>query len=174
MLLKVDWEYIGSNTQAEVFKKCREILVKCSISLETGVDKKHTLAQSLIHVSLPVTDGAEETKYEGVSIRNPNAVDENNQEFQQLEDKRPEQLTEEQEESAVNVLPEHEEANLEEAAAEGGSYSEGRSLLQDTSFESNDSGEATREDITAGNLLELDYFVLLLGRSLVKWPLDKY
>lgn len=99
---------------------------------------------------LHIQDGAEETKYDGVSIRNPNAIDENNQEFQQLEDKRPEQLTEEKEESAVNVLPEHEEANFSEGEeAEEGSDSEGRSLLQDNSFGSNDSGEATREDITA-------------------------
>ncbi|KAM4678662.1 transport and Golgi organization protein 1 homolog isoform 1-T1 [Amazona ochrocephala] len=99
---------------------------------------------------LHVQDGAEESKYDGVSVRNPNAIDENNQEFQQLEEKRPEQLTEEQEESAVNVLPDHEEANKEkEEEAEEGNDSEGRSLLQDTSFGSNDSGEATREDITA-------------------------
>ncbi|XP_061331459.1 transport and Golgi organization protein 1 homolog isoform X1 [Pezoporus flaviventris] len=97
---------------------------------------------------LHIQDGAEETRYDGVSIRNPNAIDENNQEFQQLEDKRPEQLTEEKEENAVNVLPEHEESNFSEAAEEGND-SEGTSLLQDTSFGSNDSGEATREDITA-------------------------
>lgn len=133
------------------------------------------LAQSSIHVSLSVTDGAEEMKYDGVSIRNPNAIDESNQEFQHLENKRPEQLTEEQEESAVNVLPEHEETSFsEEEEAEEENDSEGRLLLEDTSFGSNDSGEATREDITAGNLLELGYFVLLLGRSLVKWPLGKY
>ncbi|XP_033917177.1 transport and Golgi organization protein 1 homolog isoform X2 [Melopsittacus undulatus] len=99
---------------------------------------------------LHIQDDAEETKYNGVSLRNPNAIDENNQEFQQLEDKRPEQLTKEKEESAVNVLPEHEEANfLEGEEVEEGNDSEERSLLQDASFGSNDSGEATREDITA-------------------------
>ncbi|XP_030356085.1 transport and Golgi organization protein 1 homolog isoform X2 [Strigops habroptila] len=98
---------------------------------------------------LHVQDGAEEAEHDGVSIRNPNAIDESNQEFQQLEDKRPEQLTEE-EESAVNVPPEHEEANFSDnREAEEGSDSEGGSLLQDTSFGSNDSGQSAREDITA-------------------------
>ncbi|KFV41253.1 Melanoma inhibitory activity protein 3, partial [Gavia stellata] len=87
--------------------------------------------------------------------QNPNALDESNQEFQQLEDKRPEQPTEEKE-RAVNVPPEHEEANfLDDREAKEGYDGETGSLLEDTSFGSIDSGQSAREDIAAGNLLEL-------------------
>ncbi|KFP09277.1 Melanoma inhibitory activity protein 3, partial [Egretta garzetta] len=87
--------------------------------------------------------------------QNPNAIDESNREFQQLEDKRPEQPTEE-EERAVNVPPEHEEANfLDNREAEEGYDSKRGSLLEDTSFGSIDSGQSAREDTAAGNLLEL-------------------
>ncbi|KFW62097.1 Melanoma inhibitory activity protein 3, partial [Pygoscelis adeliae] len=91
-----------------------------------------------------------------VSIRNPSAIDESNQEFQQLEDKRPEQPTEEKE-STVNVPPEHEEANFSDnREAEEGYDSERGSLLEDTSSGSDTSpGQSAREDIAAGNLLGL-------------------
>ncbi|KFR06148.1 Melanoma inhibitory activity protein 3, partial [Nipponia nippon] len=104
-----------------------------------------------------------------VSIRNPNAIDESNWEFQQLKDKRPEQpVEEEEEERAVNVPPEHEEANFSDnREAEEGYDSERGLLLEDTSFGSIDSGQSAREDIAAGNLLELGYFVLLLIKRIV-------
>ncbi|XP_026700441.1 transport and Golgi organization protein 1 homolog [Athene cunicularia] len=93
---------------------------------------------------LHVQDGAKEAEYDTVSIIN--AVDEINQEFQQLEDKRPEQLTEEEEERAVDVPPEHEEANF---SPEEGYDSERGLLLEDISFGSIDSGQSAREDIAA-------------------------
>lgn len=138
--------------------------------------KKYTLAQCLNHVSLSVTDGAKEAEYDRVSIRNPNAIDERNQEFQPLEDKRPEQPTEEEEKRVVDVPPEHEEANfLDNREAEEGYDSERGSLLEDTSFGSIDSGQSAREDIAAGNHLELGYFVpLLLKSGMVEWLLGKY
>ncbi|KAM6323419.1 transport and Golgi organization protein 1 homolog [Aegotheles albertisi] len=98
---------------------------------------------------LHVQDGAEEAEYDGVSIRDPNAIDKSNQEFQQLEDKRPEQPVEE--ERAVNVSPEHDEANFSDnREAEEGYDSERGSLLEDNSFASIDSGESAREDSAAG------------------------
>ncbi|XP_049689907.1 transport and Golgi organization protein 1 homolog isoform X1 [Accipiter gentilis] len=97
-----------------------------------------------------VQDGAKEAEYDRVSIRNPNAIDERNQEFQPLEDKRPEQPTEEEEKRVVDVPPEHEEANfLDNREAEEGYDSERGSLLEDTSFGSIDSGQSAREDIAA-------------------------
>ncbi|XP_009694390.1 PREDICTED: melanoma inhibitory activity protein 3-like, partial [Cariama cristata] len=97
---------------------------------------------------LHVQDGAKEAEYDRVSIRNPDAIDESNQEFQHLEDKRPEEPTEE--ERAVNVPPEHEEANFSDnREAEEGYDSERVSLLEDASFGSIDSGQSPREDIAA-------------------------
>ncbi|XP_010289442.1 PREDICTED: melanoma inhibitory activity protein 3-like, partial [Phaethon lepturus] len=92
--------------------------------------------------------GAKEAEYDQVSIRNPNAIDESNQKFQQLEDKTPEQLIEE--EWAVDVLPGHEEANFSDnRETEEGYDSERGSLLEDTSFGSIDSGQGAREDTAA-------------------------
>lgn len=166
MLLKVDWECIGSNTQAELFEKCQEGFVTCSIPLKVAGSKKYTLAQCLIHISSSVTDGAKESEDDSVSTRNPNTIDEGNQEFQQLiEDKRPEQPAEEEEEEerAVSVPPEHEEANFSDnGEAEEGYNSERGSLLEDPSFGSVDSGESASEHVAEGNHLELAYFVLLL------------
>ncbi|KAM6405350.1 transport and Golgi organization protein 1 homolog isoform 2-T2 [Pluvialis apricaria] len=104
------------------------------------------------HDQLHVQDGAKEAEYDRVSIRNPNAIDESYQKFQWLEDERPEQPTEkEKEERAVNVPPEHEEANLaDNREAEEGYDSERGSLLEDSSFGSVDSGETAREDFAAG------------------------
>lgn len=135
--------------------------------------KKYTLAQCLIHVSLSVTDAAKEAEYDRVSIKNPNVVDEINEEFQQLEDKKPEQSIEE--ERAVNVPPEHEETNFSDnREAEDGYDSDRGSLLEDTSFGSTDSGQSAKEDIAAGNLSELGCFVLLLlKRSMVECLLVK-
>ncbi|KAM6355587.1 transport and Golgi organization protein 1 homolog isoform 2-T2 [Podargus strigoides] len=96
---------------------------------------------------LHIQDGVKEAEYDRVSIRNPNAIDESNEEFQQREDKRPEQPIE-KEERAVNVPPEHEEANFSDnGEAEEGYSSERGSLLEDTSFASVDSGQSAREDI---------------------------
>ncbi|XP_054051288.1 transport and Golgi organization protein 1 homolog isoform X2 [Rissa tridactyla] len=100
---------------------------------------------------LHVQDGAKEAEYDRVSIRNPNAIDESNQKFQQLEDERPEQPVEKKEERAVNIPPEHEEDNLSDSReAEEGYDSERGSVLEDTSFGSIDSGQSAREDAAAG------------------------
>ncbi|XP_064914613.1 transport and Golgi organization protein 1 homolog isoform X3 [Columba livia] len=97
----------------------------------------------------PVQDAAKEAEYDRVSIKNPNVVDEINEEFQQLEDKKPEQSIEE--ERAVNVPPEHEETNFSDnREAEDGYDSDRGSLLEDTSFGSTDSGQSAKEDIAAG------------------------
>ncbi|XP_008942856.1 PREDICTED: melanoma inhibitory activity protein 3-like, partial [Merops nubicus] len=98
---------------------------------------------------LHVQGGAKEAESD-ISIRNPNSIGENNQEFQQLEDERPEQPTEEEEEMAVHVPPEHEEANFwDRREAEEGYDSERGSLLEDVSSESIDSGQSAREDSAA-------------------------
>ncbi|XP_041258342.1 transport and Golgi organization protein 1 homolog isoform X1 [Onychostruthus taczanowskii] len=105
---------------------------------------------------LHIQDGAKEAEYDSVSgipyDRNPNSIDEGNQEFQQLiEDKRPEQPIEEGEKRAVHVLPEHEEANSSDnGEAEEGYDSERGWLLEDTSFGSVDSGESASERIAEG------------------------
>ncbi|XP_050172720.1 transport and Golgi organization protein 1 homolog isoform X3 [Myiozetetes cayanensis] len=99
---------------------------------------------------LYIEDGAKQAEYGRVTIRNPNAIDEGNQEFQQLEDKRPKQPTEE-EEKAVNVPPMHEEANFSDnGEPEEGYDSERGSILEDNSFESVDSEQSAKEDIAAG------------------------
>uniref|UniRef100_A0A8C0AXA1 Transport and Golgi organization protein 1 homolog n=1 Tax=Buteo japonicus TaxID=224669 RepID=A0A8C0AXA1_9AVES len=96
------------------------------------------------------------SKYSSASESVPLASIPENQEFQPLEDKRPEQPTEEEEKRVVDVPPEHEETNfLDNREAEEGYDSERGSLLEDTSFGSIDSGQSAREDIAAGNLLEL-------------------
>ncbi|XP_042645436.1 transport and Golgi organization protein 1 homolog isoform X2 [Tyto alba] len=98
---------------------------------------------------LYIQDGAKDTEYDRVSIRNPDAIDESNQEFQHFEDRWPERSTEE-EERAVNVPPENEEANfLDNREAEEGYDSERESLLEDASFGSVDSGQSAREDIAS-------------------------
>ncbi|XP_030091852.2 transport and Golgi organization protein 1 homolog isoform X2 [Serinus canaria] len=101
---------------------------------------------------LHIQDGAKEAEYDSVSTRNPNTIDEGNQEFLQLiEDKRPEQPIEEEEERAVNVPQKHEEANFSDnGEAEEGYDSEKRSLLEDTSFGSVDSGESASEHFAEG------------------------
>ncbi|XP_066034303.1 transport and Golgi organization protein 1 homolog isoform X1 [Chamaea fasciata] len=101
---------------------------------------------------LHIQDGAKEAEYGGVSTRNPITIDEGNQEFQQLiEDKRPEQPIEEEEERAVNVPPGHEEANFSDnEEAEERYDGERGSLLEDTSFGSVDSGESASEHIAEG------------------------
>ncbi|KAM6367877.1 LOW QUALITY PROTEIN: transport and Golgi organization protein 1 homolog [Alca torda] len=83
---------------------------------------------------LHIQDDAKEAEYDRVAIRNPND-DESNQKFQQLEDERPEQPIEKEEERAVNIPPEHDEDNLSDSReAEEGYDSERGSLLEDTSF----------------------------------------
>ncbi|XP_053828749.1 transport and Golgi organization protein 1 homolog isoform X2 [Vidua macroura] len=98
-------------------------------------------------------DGAKEAEYDSVTTRNPNTIDKGNEEFQQLiEDKRPEQPIEEEEERAANVPPEYEEANFSDngEAEEEGYDSERGSFLEDTSFGSVDSGDSASEHITEG------------------------
>lgn len=126
--------------------------------------KEYPLVRCLIHISLSVTDGAKEVEYDSVSTRKPNTIDKGNQEFQQLiEDKKPEQPMEEEEERAVSVPS---EANFSDnGEAEEGYDNERGSLLEDTSFESVDSGESMSEHIAEGNHLELTYFVLLLLKT---------
>uniref|UniRef100_A0A8D2M747 Transport and Golgi organization protein 1 homolog n=1 Tax=Zonotrichia albicollis TaxID=44394 RepID=A0A8D2M747_ZONAL len=116
---------------------------------------------------LHIQDGAKEAEYDSVSTRNPNTIVEGNQEFLQLiEDKRPEQPTEEEEERAVSVSPDHEEASFSDnREAEEGYDSERGSLLEDTSFGSVDSGENASEHIAEGNHLGLAYFILLLLKT---------
>ncbi|XP_010179075.1 PREDICTED: melanoma inhibitory activity protein 3-like, partial [Mesitornis unicolor] len=97
---------------------------------------------------LHIQDSAKEAEYDKVSMRPLNAIDESNQKFQQLEDKRPEQPVEE--ERAVNPPPEHEEANFfDNREAEEAYDSERELLLEDTSFGSVDSEQSAREDIAA-------------------------
>ncbi|XP_069708774.1 transport and Golgi organization protein 1 homolog isoform X2 [Phaenicophaeus curvirostris] len=99
---------------------------------------------------LHIQDVAKEAEYDGVPIRNPNAIDESNQKFQHLEDKKPEQPIEE-EERTVNTAPQPEEANLlDNRESDEGYNSERGSLLEDTSFGSVDSEQSAKEDIAAG------------------------
>ncbi|KAJ7426970.1 MIA family member 3, ER export factor [Willisornis vidua] len=98
---------------------------------------------------LHIQDDAKEAEYDRVTIRNPNAIDEDNQEFWQLEDKRPERPFEE-EERALNVPPEREEASFSDNGEAKQVYdSERGSLLEDISFGSVDSGQSAQEDIAA-------------------------
>lgn len=122
-----------------------------------------------------LSDGAKEAEHDRGSIRNPNAIDENNEEFQQLEDKSPDRPTEEKEERADNVPPEREEANFSDnRESEEGYDGERGSLLEDASFGSLDSEQSAGEDTAAGNLLELGYSVLLLlQRSIAECFLGK-
>ncbi|XP_058691219.1 transport and Golgi organization protein 1 homolog isoform X2 [Poecile atricapillus] len=103
---------------------------------------------------LHIQDGTKAAEYDSVSTRNPNIIDEGSQEeFQQLiEDKRPEKpVEEEKEERAVNVPPEHEEANFSGSGeVEEGYDSERGPLLEDTSFGSVDSGDSASEHIAEG------------------------
>ncbi|XP_010172554.1 transport and Golgi organization protein 1 homolog, partial [Antrostomus carolinensis] len=99
---------------------------------------------------LHLQDGAKEAESDRVSIRNPHAIDESNQKFQQPEDKRLQQPIEEKEETAVNVAPEYEEANFSDTReAEEGYDSERGSLLEDAAFGSTDSGQSAMEDTAA-------------------------
>ncbi|XP_014108343.1 PREDICTED: melanoma inhibitory activity protein 3 isoform X1 [Pseudopodoces humilis] len=100
---------------------------------------------------LHIQDGTKVAEYDSVSTRNPNIIDEGSQEeFQQLiEDKRPEKPIEE--ERAVNVPPEHEEANFSDSGeVEEGYDGERGPLLEDTSFGSVDSGDGASEHIAEG------------------------
>ncbi|XP_061847457.1 transport and Golgi organization protein 1 homolog isoform X2 [Colius striatus] len=98
---------------------------------------------------LHIQDDAKEAEYDRISISNPNAVDESNQDFQQLEENRPEEPIEE--ERAVPVPPEHEEANFSDNREAEEEYdSERGSLLEDTSLESIDSGQSAWEDTATG------------------------
>ncbi|XP_064366048.1 transport and Golgi organization protein 1 homolog isoform X2 [Dromaius novaehollandiae] len=94
-------------------------------------------------------DAAKEAKYDRVPFRNPNAIDESNQIFQQPEDKRP-VLPFEKDEQAVNVPPEHEEASFSDNRDAEEEYdNEKRLLPADASFGSIDSEQSTREGIAA-------------------------
>uniref|UniRef100_A0A493U2Q3 Transport and Golgi organization protein 1 homolog n=1 Tax=Anas platyrhynchos platyrhynchos TaxID=8840 RepID=A0A493U2Q3_ANAPP len=105
---------------------------------------------------------AKEDEYDTDAVRNPNAADESNQKFQQLEDKRPVQSTEEEDERSVNVPPELEEASFSDNTEAKEVYNSERRLpLADTSFGSTDSEESAREDTAAGNLFESGCYVAL-------------
>nr|XP_038033549.1 LOW QUALITY PROTEIN: transport and Golgi organization protein 1 homolog [Anas platyrhynchos] len=92
---------------------------------------------------------AKEDEYDTDAVRNPNAADESNQKFQQLEDKRPVQSTEEEDERSVNVPPELEEASFSDNTEAKEVYNSERLPLADTSFGSTDSEESAREDTAA-------------------------
>ncbi|XP_054026249.1 transport and Golgi organization protein 1 homolog isoform X1 [Dryobates pubescens] len=101
---------------------------------------------------LHVQDGAKEAEYDRLSIRNPNAISESDQEFQQLEDKRAEQpiQEEEEEERADNVSPEHEKANFSDhREAEEQHDSDRGSLLGDTAPGSVNSGQSASDNTAA-------------------------
>ncbi|XP_009875381.1 PREDICTED: melanoma inhibitory activity protein 3-like, partial [Apaloderma vittatum] len=98
---------------------------------------------------LHLQDGAKEAEHDRLSIGNPDAIDNSNEEFQQLEDKRPEQHIEKMERD-IKVPPEHEETNFSDhREAEEGYDTERASLLEDTLFGSVDSGQSAREDTAA-------------------------
>lgn len=123
--------------------------------------KKCTSVQCL-NSCLSATDTAKEAEYDTDAVRNPNAIDESYQKFQQLEDKRPVQPIEEEEERSVDVPPELEEASFSDNREAKEAYNSERRLpLADTSFESSDSEENAREDVAAGNLFEFGCFVFL-------------
>lgn len=131
--------------------------------------KKHTLAQCFIHVSLSITDGAKEAEHNRESVTNSNVIGESNDEFQQLEDKRPEQpiQEEEEEEEADDISPEHEEVNLSDIREAEEQYDSGRgSLLGNTASGSVNSGQSVSEDTAGGNLLELGCIVPERGARL--------
>lgn len=143
--------------------KCQKVprsLCKCSISLEIAGSKKCTSVQYL-NSCLSVTGDAKEDEYDTDAVRNPNAADESNQKFQQLEDKRPVQSTEEEDERSVNVPPELEEASFSDNTEAKEVYNSERWPLADTSFGSTDSEESAREDTAAGNLFESGCYVAL-------------
>ncbi|XP_066849773.1 transport and Golgi organization protein 1 homolog isoform X3 [Anser cygnoides] len=99
---------------------------------------------------LNAQDTAKEAEYDTDAVRNPNAIDESYQKFQQLEDKRPVQPIEEEEERSVDVPPELEEASFSDNREAKEAYNSERRLpLADTSFESSDSEENAREDVAA-------------------------
>ncbi|KAM6082326.1 transport and Golgi organization protein 1 homolog isoform 2-T2 [Chlamydotis macqueenii] len=95
---------------------------------------------------LHVQDNAKEAEYDkAASIRSLNYIDESYQKFQHLEDKRPEQPIEKEEERAVT-----EEVNFSDnREAEEGYDSERGLLVEDTPFGSIDSGQSAREDTAA-------------------------
>ncbi|XP_050566064.1 transport and Golgi organization protein 1 homolog isoform X1 [Cygnus atratus] len=100
---------------------------------------------------LNAQDTAKEAEYDTDAVRNPDAIDESYQKFQQLEDKRPVQPIEEEEERSVNVPPELEEASFSDNREAKEAYNSERRLpLADTSFGSTDSEESASEDIAAG------------------------
>ncbi|XP_040408834.1 transport and Golgi organization protein 1 homolog isoform X3 [Cygnus olor] len=99
---------------------------------------------------LNAQDTAKEAEYDTDAVRNPDAIDESYQKFQQIEDKRPVQPIEEEEERSVNVPPELEEASFSDNREAKEAYNSERRLpLADTSFGSTDSEESAREDIAA-------------------------
>ncbi|XP_035412083.1 transport and Golgi organization protein 1 homolog isoform X3 [Cygnus atratus] len=99
---------------------------------------------------LNAQDTAKEAEYDTDAVRNPDAIDESYQKFQQLEDKRPVQPIEEEEERSVNVPPELEEASFSDNREAKEAYNSERRLpLADTSFGSTDSEESASEDIAA-------------------------
>ncbi|OXB68309.1 hypothetical protein ASZ78_015249 [Callipepla squamata] len=104
---------------------------------------------------------AKEAEYDTAPVANLSGIDESNQKFHQLEDERP-FLPKVEEETAVNISPEDEEATfLDDRGAEDG-YSSERGLPLADSFGMTDSGESAKEDTAPGNLLDFGCYVILL------------
>ncbi|XP_035179123.1 transport and Golgi organization protein 1 homolog isoform X2 [Oxyura jamaicensis] len=98
---------------------------------------------------LNAQETAKEAEYDTDAVRNPNAIDESNWKFQQLEDRRPVQPFEEEEERSVNLPPELEEASFSDDREAKEVYNSERLPLADTSFGSTDPEESAREDNAA-------------------------
>ncbi|OXB75289.1 UNVERIFIED_CONTAM: hypothetical protein H355_000841 [Colinus virginianus] len=104
---------------------------------------------------------AKDAEYDTAPVANLSGIDESSQKFHQLEDERP-FLPKEEEETAVNISPEDEEATfLDDRGAEDG-YSSERGLPLADSFGMTDSGESAKEDTAPGNLLDFGCYVILL------------
>ncbi|XP_031452062.1 transport and Golgi organization protein 1 homolog isoform X2 [Phasianus colchicus] len=98
---------------------------------------------------------AKEAEYTTAPIRNLHGIDESNQKFQQLEDKRPflpmeeeeeEEEEKEEEETAVNIPPEDEEATFSDNREAADGYNSERGLLLADSFGATGAGESAKGD----------------------------
>ncbi|XP_048793845.1 transport and Golgi organization protein 1 homolog isoform X2 [Lagopus muta] len=89
---------------------------------------------------------AKEAEYDSAPVRNLHGIDESSQKFQQLEDKRPFLPIEEEEEAAVNIPPEDEEAIFSDDREAADGYNSERELLLADSFEAAGAGESAEGD----------------------------
>uniref|UniRef100_A0A8C9ELW2 Nuclear pore complex interacting protein N-terminal domain-containing protein n=1 Tax=Pavo cristatus TaxID=9049 RepID=A0A8C9ELW2_PAVCR len=91
---------------------------------------------------------AKEAEYDTAPVRNLHGIDESNQKFQQLEDKRPFlPMQEEEEETAVNIPPEDEEATFSDNREAEDGHSSERGLPLADSFGATGEGESAKGDI---------------------------